>query len=173
MRHSTRLAGLLPLLLLAAACGRHEQAAARNDTAPAGFVPPPMQKAKPLPGQEHIHPLTAYLGKYPTDAVSGVAFFDRTEVAQALVDAVGDEQLRHRVTGRDGVTVPIFRARDGRIAAHGCTPHDCADQNWTFLVATDGSKGALCWHDADRMGGASDWYTGAMPKRRPGDCPQE
>lgn len=168
-----RLAGLLPLLLLAAACGRHDQAAANNVAAPAGFVPPPMEKPTPLPGQENLQPLTAYVGHYPNDAVSGVAFFDRTEVAQALVDAVGDAKLRHRVTSRDAVTVPIFRTTDGRIAAHGCTPHDCGDQNWTFLVTANGSKGALCWHDADTMGTASAWYTGATPKRRPGDCPQE
>ncbi|WP_232474061.1 hypothetical protein [Sphingomonas sp. MA1305] len=167
-----RAAGLLTLALLATGCGHREAAVANNDAAAAAFVPPPMQKAKPLPGQAQVAPLTNYVGKYPNDAVAGVAFYDRTEVAQALVDAVADQQLRHRITSRDAVSVPIVRMADGRLAAHGCTPHDCADQNWTFLVAADGSKGEACWHDAATMGTASAWYAGSMPKRRPGDCPQ-
>lgn len=131
-----------------------------------------MQKAKPLPGQEQRPPLTDYIGKYPNDAVAGIAFFDRTEVAQALVEAVADESLRHRIVARDSVTVPIFRLPDGRIAAHGCTPHDCGDQNWTFIVQPDGSRGEACWHDAAKAADASFWYAGSMPVRRPGDCQQ-
>lgn len=162
----------LPLLLVVAACGSRDKAAANNAVAPAGFVPPPMQKAKPLPGQEQRPPLGDYVGKYPTDAVSGIAFFDRTEVAQALVDAVGDEALRHRIVARDSVTVPIFRLPDGRIAAHGCTAHDCGDQNWTFIIQPDGDRGEACWHDADKARDASFWYAGSTAMRRPGDCPQ-
>lgn len=162
---------LIPLMLAVAACGKREAPAA-NDAAAAAFVPPPVQRAKPLPGQEQRRPLTVYVGKYSGDAVEGVGFFDRTEVAQALFDAVGDEGLRHRVTARDSVTVPIVQLPDGRIAAHGCTPHDCADSNWTFLLMQDGSRGELCVHDADRNRSASYWYAGSAPHVRPGDCPQ-
>ena len=167
-----RASPLIPLLLLAA-CGSQTDKPADN-TAAAAFVPPPTQAPTPIPGQAHSNPITAYVGKYPTDIVDGVGFYDRTEVARALVDAVGDDAIRRRFTSRDAVTVPIVSTRDQRLAAHGCEPHNCADANWTFLVAPDGSRGEACYHDAATMGATSRWYAAnAAPKSRPGDCPQE
>jgi hypothetical protein len=163
---------LIPVLLLAA-CGSQSDKPADNAAA-AAFVPPPTQAPRPIPGQAHSNPITAYVGKYPTDAVDGVGFYDRTEVARALTDAVGDEAIRRRFTTRDAVTVPIFTTKDERVAAHGCEPHNCADANWTFVVAADGSRGEACYHDATTMGANSRWYAAnAIPKSRPGDCPQE
>lgn len=162
----------LTLILLLAACGRASDAPPEN--AVAAFVPPPTQMPTPLPGQAHGNPITAYVGKYPDDALDGVGFYDRTEVSRALIDAVGDDDVRRRFIAREAVTVPIWQAKDGRVAAHGCRPHDCADANWTFLVAADGSRGEACYHDAATMGATSRWYAaGAAPKSRPGDCPQE
>ncbi len=169
-----RLPFLSPLLLLAA-CGSGGQTDKPADNAAAArFVPPPTQLPTPVAGQEHSNPITAYVGRYPGDAVDGVGFYDRTEVSRALIDAVGDDALRRRMMARDAVTVPIFRTRDGRIAAHGCEPHNCADANWTFLLAPDGTRGEACHHVTDTMGQTSRWYAaGAAPKSRPGDCPQE
>jgi hypothetical protein len=174
-RRSTamRFLFLTPLLLLAA-CGSGSTSDKRADNAAAAaFVPPPTQLPTPIPGQEHSNPITAYVGKYPTDAVDGVGFYDRTEVARALVDAVGDEKVRRRFTGRDAVTIPIYRSKDGRLAAHGCEPHNCGDADWTFLVTPDGMRGEACYHDAATMGATSRWYAAnAAPKTRPGACPQ-
>ena len=158
---------LLPL----AACGQNDATPAENNTAATAFVPPPVQPPAPLPGQAHQVPLTAFVGKYPTDTVDGVTFFDRTEVANALIGAVGDDKLRRLMTGRDGVTVPIFRSR-GAIGAHGCEQHDCAGRNWTFLVSPDGGTARACFHDAAAMGATSRWYDNDTPVARPGDCPQ-
>lgn len=167
-----RMLCLTPLLLLAA-CGSGGSKTSPSDNAAAGFVPPPTQLPTPIPGQEHSNPITAYVGKYPGDAVDGVGFYDRTEVSHALIDAVGDEKVRRRFTARDQVSIPIWQAKDGRIAAHGCEPHNCGDADWTFLVAPDGTRGEACYHDADVMGQASRWYrAGAAPQMRPGDCPQ-
>lgn len=166
-----RLFSLAPLLLLAA-CGGNTDTPPDNNAA-AGFVPPPTQPPKPLPGQEHSNPITAYVGKYPTDTVDGVGFYDRTEVSRALIDAVGDDAVRRRFTTRDAVTIPIWSTKDGRIAAHGCEPHNCGDADWTFIVAQDGTRGEACYHDAASMGATSRWYAaGTAPKSRPGDCPQ-
>ena len=163
---------LAPLLLLAA-CGSKTDKPADNAAA-AAFVPPPTQAPAPIAGQAHSNPITAYVGRYPTDAVDGVGFYDRTEVSRALIDAVGDDALRRKFTGRDAVTVPIWQTKDGRIAAHGCEPHNCGDADWTFLVAPDGTRGEACHHDAETMGATSRWYAaGVAPKTRPGDCPQE
>lgn len=164
---------LAPLLALAA-CGGERAAEPPDNAAAAAFVPPPTQLPTPLPGQAHASPLTAYVGHYPGDAVDGVGFYDRTEVARALNDAVGDEGVRRRFLSRDAVTVPVFRLGDGRIAAHGCTAHDCADSNWTFLVAPDGSRAEACYHDAGTMGDRSRWFAANRPPAlRGGDCPQE
>lgn len=163
---------LAPLLLLAA-CGGNAPSTSPADNAAAAFVPPPTLPPKPVPGQEHSNPLTAYVGKYPGDAVDGVGFYDRTEVARALVDAIGDETIRRHFTSRDAVSVPIFRARDGRIAAHGCEPHNCDGADWTFFVSADGMQGTACYHDVEAMGATSRWYApNTPPALRPGDCPQ-
>jgi hypothetical protein len=167
-----RLLCLVPLLLLAA-CGSG-QSASEDNAAAANFVPPPTQPPKPLPGQEHSKPITAYVGKYPGDAVDGVGFYDRTEVSRALLDSVGDDAIRHRFTARDAVAVPIYQTKDGRLAAHACEAHNCDGKDWTFLVAPDGTRGEACYHDGETMGATSRWYAaGAPPKSRPGDCPQE
>lgn len=168
-----RLLALAPLLLLAA-CGGQRASDTPDNTAAAAFVPPPTQLPTPLPGQGHATPLTAYVGHYPGDAVDGVGFYDRTEVAHALNEAVGDERVRRRFIDRDAVTVPVFRMADGRLAAHGCMPHDCGDTDWTFLIAPDGSRGEACYHDAEAMGDRSRWFVAnRAPAMRPGDCPQE
>ena len=167
-----RVFSLVPLLLLAA-CGSG-QSASDDNAAAARFVPPATQPPKPLPGQEHSNPITAYVGKYPGDTVAGVGFYDRTEVSRALIDAIGDDTLRHRFTAHDAVSVPIFQTKDGRIAAHGCEAHNCDGKDWTFLVAPDGTRGEACYHDGETMGATSRWYAaGSPPKSRPGDCPQE
>jgi hypothetical protein len=161
-------------LLLAACGGEHTTDVAVNNAAAAAFVPPSPQLPKPLPGQAHAEPLTAYVGHYPGDAVDGVGFYDRTEVARALNDAVGDERIRRRFVSRDAVTVPIVHTADGRLAAHGCVAHDCADTDWTFVLAPDGSHAEACYHDADTMGTRSRWFApNRAPAMRAGDCPQE
>jgi hypothetical protein len=149
-------------------CGDREAPAAGN--AASGFVPPTVQAPAPLPGQAQSNPLTAYIGRYPGDAVDGVGFFDRTEVANALIEAVPDPQLRRVIVDREATTTPIF-ASNGRIAAHGCEPHNCSDNNWTFMVRANGTGGAACHHQA-QDGGSSRWYAGnSKPTRRPGACP--
>ena len=104
----------------AAACGKNDAAPADNraaaNTAATAFVPPPVQPPTPLPGQAHQVPLTAFVGKYPTDTVDGVTFFDRTEVANALIGAVGDEKLRRLIDGPrwgDGADIPLPRCDRG------------------------------------------------------------
>ena len=158
---------LLPLVL--AACGQAKTPASANSAAVVAFKPPPVQPPAPIAGQANRTPISAYVGKYPGDAVGGVGFYDRTEVANVLIDVVTDEGVRRVITSRDAVSVPIFAAK-GRIAAHGCEPHDCGEHNWTFFVKPDASGGMACYHTAD-MGGSSRWYAGGAPITRPGDCP--
>ena len=174
MRPPSSALALASLMLLAACGSRHTTDATANNAAAAAFVPPSPQSPRPLPGQGHADALTAYVGHYPGDAVDGVGFYDRTEVARALNDAVGDVRVRRRFLDREAVTVPIFRTADGRIAAHGCVAHDCGDTDWTLVLAPDGTRAEACYHDAETMGDRSRWFAAnRVPVLRPGDCPQE
>ena len=158
------------LALLLTACGGAQEPKASSTERPGGFVPPRTQAPEPLPGQAHSSPITAYVGKYPGDTLGGVTFFDRTEIANALISAVGDEELRRMITAHGGVMAPVFMT-GRRIAAHGCEQHRCAEHNWTFLVSPDGSEAEACFHDYAAMGASSRWYANDTPVKRPGGCP--
>ncbi|MEG3163534.1 hypothetical protein U1701_02890 [Sphingomonas sp. PB2P19] len=162
---------MLGTALLLAGCGAAEKT---PDTAVAasGFTPPAPQMPKPLPGQAQTTPLTAYVGKYPHDAVDGVGFYDRSEVANGLVAAVGDPALRERIRGRSGPENPIFQ-RGKQIAAWGCEAHNCGDHNWTVLIDPTRGKTQVCYHDTATMGTRSRWYADAAPVLRAGACPAE
>ena len=172
---------LVPIALAAFAltgCGKADDRAQAD--AVGNFTPPAMRAPKPMAGQAQTTPITAYVGKYPHDAVGGVDFFDRTEVANALIDAVGDDKVRTLIRTRDGPETPIFR-RGPRVAAWGCEQHNCGDHNWMFAVAADASQPGdadarrpeACYHDADIMGDRSRWYGDGGPTFRPGSCPSE
>ncbi|MDP1027664.1 hypothetical protein Q5H91_10600 [Sphingomonas sp. KR1UV-12] len=166
------MAGLAILAL--AACNRDpDRSAQTNEVAASGFVPPVTQAPEPVAGQRNGTPLTAYVGHYPRDAVDGVSFYDRTEVANAMLDALPDEKIRREIVGRDVTSVPIFR-QGSMIASHGCAPHNCAARNWTVLIAEDGNveKAQVCVHDTATMNAASRWSTRRETVTRPGDCPQ-
>ena len=134
-----------------------------------GFHPPETRPATPLPGQRQLTPLTAYVGHYPSDAVDGVGFFDRTEVATALNEAVIDPLVRRTIMNGRGPQTPIF-ASGTRVASWGCEAHDCGDHNWTLFVDPATKKGIACYHEA-AMGDRSHWYAGAAPVTKPGGCP--
>lgn len=165
-----RVIATVAMALLLAACGKGGTKANADAAAVAhGFTPPPSQRATPIPGQTQTTPLRAYIGHYPKDAVDGVAFYDRTEVALALDDAVGDAVVRRMVRADAGPQTPIF-AQDQRIAAWGCEAHDCGDHNWAFLLDPKTGKGELCYHDASAAM-PTRWYAGGAPRARAGDCP--
>ena len=140
-----------------------------NEAVAHGFHPPETRPATPLPGQSQTTPLTAYVGHYPSDAVDGVGFFDRTEVATALNEAVIDPLVRRAIMNGRGPQTPIFRRGTG-IASWGCEAHACSDHNWTLFVDPKTKKGIACYHEAT-MGDRSHWYAGAAPVTKPGGCP--
>ena len=106
------------------------------------------------------------------NAVGGVDFYDRTDVASGLVTVVGDAKLRETIRGRTGPETPVFKLGK-RVAAWGCEQHNCGDHNWTVIVDPTHGKTQVCYHDAATMGAKSDWYDGAAPARRSETCPSE
>lgn len=161
---------LLFITLTIAGCGKRDDDPAT--LAPPEFVPPVTQAPAPVAGQANTVPLTAYVGHHPRDAVDGVSFFDRTEVANALIEAVPEADLRRRIIGRDTEQRRIF-ADGPRIGMHGCEKQRCDARNWTILIAADGdaNDAAFCYHDKQTMGDTSRWTTRAGTDRRPGPCP--
>lgn len=152
------------------ACGHEGDTAAAESNAH-GFVPPTPVAVKPLPGQASLTPLDAYLGRLPRDAVDGVMFYDRTDVATALVAAVKDEKVRHEFREGSGPPKPIF-ARGNSVGIWACAAQNCDGRQWTFLLDRDSGKGEACYHDTATMGATSRWYAGRYkPEVRPGACP--
>ena len=168
-----RAIAMVALPILAAGLGGCTKKDDPTDTlAASNFTPPQTRAPTPLPGQAQTNPLTAYIGKYPHDAVGGVDFYDRTDVASGLVTAVGDAKLREMIRGRSGPATPVFKMGE-RVAAWGCEEHNCGDHNWTVIVDSKAGKTQVCYHDAAKMGTRSDWYDGAAPVRRAETCPSE
>lgn len=165
-----RVTVLIAMALMLAGCGKGSTTVDADAVAVShGFTPPAAQRVPALPGQTQTTPLRAYIGHYPKDAVDGVSFYDRTEVALALNEAVGDAVVRRMVRADAGPQTPIF-AQDQRIAAWGCEGHDCDDHNWAFLLDPKTGKGELCYHDASAAV-PTRWYAGGAPRPRSGRCP--
>lgn len=115
--------------------------------------------------------LTAYEGKYPSDAVDGVTFLANPAVVAGVAATLSDESLRATVLGEETVQSPIT-VKDGVVRADDCEPHNCGDHNWSILV--DAASGAtdVCYHDASAMGqDESRWYLASgETEMRPGTC---
>ena len=170
IRQGALIAALIATALLAACHKDPADAPGMGNIAVAhGFHPPETRPATPLPGQGQTTPLTAYIGHYPSDAVDGVGFFDRTEVATALNEAVIDPLVRRTIMNGRGPQTPIF-ASGASVASWGCEAHDCGDHNWTLFVDPATKKGMACYHEAV-MGDRSHWYAGAAPVTKSGSCP--
>jgi hypothetical protein len=164
----------LAVLLLAAGCGERQPAtdeAAQRAAAARGFVPPETRTPAAAEGIGQTTPITAHVGKLPNDAVDGVGFFDRTDVATALSDAVRDPSLRRDFMAREATSVPVFR-HGSAVGAHGCEANACDDHNWTFLMTTDGTAAEACYHDRRELPGRSRWFRHGDVTIRPGACPR-
>jgi hypothetical protein len=152
--------------MMLAGCAKSEPA---GNTAASMYVPPHVRPATPAGGEPPSTPISAYVGKYPHDAVDGVMFYDRTDVATALIEAVGNNPVRNRFEEQRTGEKPIF-ARGASVGATGCDG-DCRDRNWTFLLDTKGHQGTACYHDAGSMGETSRWFVNGKAEMRPGVCP--
>ncbi|MDB5706795.1 MAG: lipoprotein [Sphingomonas bacterium] len=170
------IATKMPVLFITAAmlltgCGNTAPAAtAHANAAAAAFVPPKDRSPFPVPGQKPDTPITAYVGKYPHDAVGGVMFFDRTDVSNALMTAVPDAGIRGHFGEVRGPEKAIF-ARGNKVGATGCDAQDCSGRNWTFLVDPAEGASEACYHDTATMGDSSRWFTNGAPFMRQGQCP--
>ena len=118
-------------------------------------------------------PLSAYVGRHPSEKVAGVAFLAQPTVRAAVAAAVPDAKVRGFVFGYDGPDAPIVR-KDGRILAWGCEAHNCGFHNWSVAITPDGSDAEVCFYRNDATAdGPSTWYVAGKTEQRPGNCPSE
>ncbi len=115
--------------------------------------------------------LTAYEGKYPSDAVDGVTFLANPTVVAGVEATLAEEALRDTVLSEETVQSPIT-VKDGVVRADDCEPHNCGDHNWSILVEAKSGATDICYHDAASMGAdESRWYLASGDtEMRPGTC---
>ena len=115
-------------------------------------------------------PLSAYVGKYPSDKIRGIDFRHHPTVRKAVMDALLMNATVRRTVMEPGVEGPSER-QGSLIVAHVCEPHNCGDHHWMIAVAAPRGPAAVCYHDQDLMSDESRWFIAARPTvRTTGGC---
>ncbi|WP_427791699.1 hypothetical protein [Brevundimonas diminuta] len=131
--------------------------AAPTEALPAPAPAPVAEVVLTAPG-DAAPPLSAYVGKHPTDPVRGVSFF-RHPAVRAAVEASGVDRDIQKSIFFDGNVVGVVTPTRGRLLLHGYDPAGAGVTNWAILIVPDGSKAAVCHSDGvvkDKQG--ADWY---------------
>jgi hypothetical protein len=115
-------------------------------------------------------PLSAHVGRLPSDVVNGTTFLADPRVRAAVEAAVTDAEVRRWVLREDVTSSPIGR-RDGRIVATGCEAHNCGPHHWSILIDPEGTSAEVCYARNSTLE-RSTWYVAGRPaEERQGDCP--
>lgn len=131
-------------LCLIAGCGETQdrtpdRAASATATEAAPSPAPPSEQAAP--------DLSAYVGKYPFDAVDGVVFIDHPVVRLALESSGAPAEALALARDRNQVVTPIFRSGPALVAS-GYDPRSGGSVNWNLAVTPDGEHAVVCYQDA-------------------------
>jgi len=157
----TRFLPIIATATLLAGCGIEPEKLATNDSGA------PANSAKAAPTVEG--PLSAYIGKAPTEAVDGVTFLDQPTVRNGVAAAVRYDDPSMWVFRNDTTRRPIVM-KEGRLLSYGCETGNCAGRNWAVLIDPLGVMAEVCYY----AGGQARWYaSGRNPAGRPGGCPTE
>ena len=115
--------------------------------------------ATPAPStSQTAPPLSAYVDKYPFDAVDGVRFVDHPLVRAAMERSGAPQEALDFIRNDNTVVVPIVEV-DGRLMSRGFQAASGGDVNWGVLISLDGQRGAVCYSTGvvpDERG--ADWY---------------
>lgn len=174
-------AALFGTALLLAACGaegdKKADGTSKADaaTAPAANTdtaqpaPAPTTEAKAAPAASGPN-LSAYVGKYPFEAVDGVAFKDHPLVKAGIAKTVTNARIRTAITTTPGPSAPIATV-DGKIASWSCQQHNCGEHQWAILI--DPATGAtdVCYQNDPAMVSETRWFLAdGKEEKRKGDC---
>lgn len=158
------------LVLALSACG--DRGAETQPAAEAGTEAPATTTT--ATAEAGTAPLSVYVGRHPSEEVDGRRFLDEPAVQQAVAGNVPDEAIRQFVFNYDGPDAPITE-RDGRLVAWGCKRHECGYQNWSVVIAPDGTNAEVCFYEnPDDPEGTATWYLAeGRTEQRPGNCSSE
>ena len=103
-------------------------------------------------------PLSAYVDKYPFDAVDGVRFIDHPLVRAAMERSGAPEEALDYIRNDNTVVVPIIEV-DGRLMSRGFEAASGGDVNWGILISLDGQRGAVCYSTGvEKYTRGADWF---------------
>lgn len=147
------------LAVVATACSAAETEAPQG-AAPASEAASPVVAVTPEASTkaQAAPPLSAYVGKYPFDAVDGVMFVDHPLVRAAMERSGAPAEALDYLRNDDTMVVPI-REMDGRLLSRGFEAASGGDVNWGMLISLDGSRGAVCYSTGvEKYTRGADWY---------------
>ncbi|PZO04247.1 MAG: hypothetical protein DCF29_10585 [Alphaproteobacteria bacterium] len=163
------------LAVVATACTAAETEAPQGAASVSEAAYSSAAAATPEPGSSQAAPpLSAYVDKYPFDAVDGVTFIDHPLVRAAIERSGAPAEALEFLRNDNTVVVPI-REVDGRLMSRGFEPAVGGDVNWGILISLDGQRGAVCYSTGvvPDVSGA-DWYIdGEKAFTRYEMCPSE
>jgi hypothetical protein len=112
----------------------------------------------------------AYVGKYPSDKVSGVSWDEHPAVKAGVRATVTDAAARKAILELEGPASEITLYQ-GKVAGWACEAHNCGDHQWTVLVDPKTGATDVCYHDAAKLPEKSRWFmAGGKVEQRPGNC---
>lgn len=117
--------------------------------------------------------LSAYVGKWPFDAVNGVKWNDNPVVKAAIDKTVTDAAARKAIHTLDGPasTIELYQ---GKVASWSCEAHNCGDHQWNVMVDPKSGAADVCYHNEARTPGQSRWFlAGGKVETRAGNCSTE
>jgi hypothetical protein len=112
--------------------------------------------------------LSAYVGKYPSDKVSGISLYKHPKF-RALVSAAAPSAAMRATILKSGVETPI-ELQGPLIVAQMCEPHNCSDHQWTVAVLSPNGPAAVCYHDRTLMGDDARWFVKGESIGRTAGC---
>lgn len=125
--------------------------------------------AKPAPSGD----LSAYVGKWPFDAVNGVKWNDNPVVKAAIDKTVTDAAARKAIHTLDGPASEI-ELYQGKVASWACQAHNCGDHQWNVMVDPKSGAADVCYHDEAKTPGQSRWFLASgKVEMRAGNCSTE
>lgn len=156
MRHLLLVAALA---VVATACTAADSEAPQGAASASEAAFASAEAATPAPSPDQAAPpLSAYVDKYPFDAVDGVRFVDHPLVRAAMERSGAPQEALDYIRNDNTVVVPIIEV-DGRLMSRGFEAASGGDVNWGVLISLDGQRGAVCYSTGvEKYTRGADWF---------------
>ena len=147
------------LAVLATACTAAETETSQGAASASEAAYSSAAAATPAPStSQTAPPLSAYVDKYPFDAVDGVRFVDHPLVRAAMERSGAPQEALDYIRNDNTVVVPIIEV-DGRLMSRGFEAASGGDVNWGMLISLDGQRGAVCYSTGvEKYTRGAEWF---------------